>query len=215
MKKSQRQKFGLIPASMLFIGLPVVLYAIGDFTRRSLLKESISMLNILGFCLMLAQFFLARSNKNLLGGYNMGEVIKLHIIIGYISIFVLLIHPFLIVVPRYFEAGIEPMDGFITILSTYGNLGVMSGLIAGSLMFVLLTTAYFRGKIPLSYKTWRLVHGLLSIAFIVFASWHAIDLGRHTNLVLSAYISILAISGILLLLKIHLLQPVLKVGKSQ
>lgn len=213
--KNQRLKFGFLSASILFIGLPVFLYATGDFPRRSLLKETISILTILSFCLLLAQFFVVRSNKDLLGGYNMGKVIKLHKIAGYIFVSGLLVHPFLLVVPRYFEAGVEPMDGFITILSTYGNFGVMSGLIAWSLMFVLLTTAYFRGEIPLSYKTWRQVHGLLSIAFIVFASWHAIDLGRHTNLVLSAYISILAISGILLLLKIYLLQPLLKATKSQ
>lgn len=209
--KNQSQRFGLVSISMLFIGLPVLLYVTGDYPRRSILKESISILTLLGFCLILAQFFLARSNNNLLGGYNMRKAIKWHKIIGYIFTSILLVHPFSLVVPRYFEAGVEPVDGFITIVSTYGNFGVMSGLVAWCLLLVLLTTAYFRDKISLSYKSWRLVHGLLSIVFIVFASWHAIDLGRHVNLVQSTYITILATVGILLLLKIYLRQSVVKV----
>ncbi|MGB3210018.1 MAG: ferric reductase-like transmembrane domain-containing protein [Desulforhopalus sp.] len=213
--KRQTHPFGLVPAFMLFIGLPLFFYAIGDFPRRSLLKESISVLTILGFCLMLMQFFLVRSNKNLLGGYKMGKVIKVHKFIGYILISILLLHPFLLVVPRFFEAGVDPVDGFITILSTYDNFGVVSGMVAWCMMLVLLITASFRGKIQLVYSTWRLVHGLLSIAFIVFASWHAIDLGRHTNRIFSAYILILATSGMLLLLKIYVVQPVAKARVSQ
>ncbi len=208
--KNQTNKRGLLPAIVLFIGLPIFFYVTGDFPRRTVLKESISLLTIIGLGMMLAQFFLTRSGNSLLLGYNMAKVIKIHKIIGYVCLCLFLVHPFLIVLTRYFEAGIEPADCLLTILRTYSNHGVLSGILAWCLMFLLLITAFFRKKIPLGYKTWVAVHKWLSIACIIFACWHGIDLGRHTNGVLSAYVVFLALSGILLLLKDSLSPIVLK-----
>ena len=190
-----------MPAIMFFISLPILLYATGDFPRRTFLKESISLLTIIGLFLILGQFFLTRSGNSLLLKYNMAKVIKVHKISGYVFLCIFLVHPFLIVLPRYFEAGVEPIDCLSTILSTYTSLGVLNGIIAWCLMFSLLGTALFRQRIPFTYKTWVVVHKWLSIAFIIFACWHAIDLGRHTDGLLSAHIIFLTLCGTLLLLK--------------
>nr|WP_255580737.1 ferric reductase-like transmembrane domain-containing protein [Desulfopila sp. IMCC35006] len=198
---SQTNRRGLLPAILLFTGLPIFIYATGDFPRRTLLKESISLLTIIGFCMMLAQFFLTRSGNSLLLGSNMAKVIKIHKIIGYVFVCIILVHPFLIVLPRYFEAGLDPAACLITILRTYSNSGILIGIFAWCLMSILLVTAIFRKKIPLPYKTWVQFHKWLSIACMIFACWHALDLGRHTDRVLSAYIILLAFCGILLPLK--------------
>ena len=207
---SQTKKVGLLPAIMLLAGLPIFFYATGDFPRRTLLKESISLLTIIGLCLILAQFFLTRSGKSLLFKSNMAKVIKVHKIIGYICLSMFFIHPFLIVLPRYFEAGVEPVASLVTILITYSNPGVLSGIFAWCLAIMLLCVAVFRKKILLTYKTWVAIHKWLSIAFILCASWHAIEIGRHTNEVLSAYIVFLALCGILLLSKDFKLPILLK-----
>ena len=212
MMKSQSNKTDVLPIIMFFLGLPIFFYATGDFPRRTLLKESISLLTIVSFCLVLAQFFLTRSGNFLLLRYNTAKVTKVHKIIGYVFVSVFLVHPFLIVLPRYFEAGVEPLDALITILGTYSNFGVLNGLFAWFLMFILLSTALLREKIPLPYKTWTAVHKWLSIIFIIFACCHAIDLGRHTDLVLSAYIVFLALCGILLLLKNIIIQIECKIS---
>ncbi len=210
--KSQINKFGLLPAIILFTGLPIFFYATGDFPRRTLLKESISLLTIIGLYMMLAQFFLTRSGNSLLLGYNTAKVITIHKIIGYVFVCLVLVHPFLIVLPRYFEAGMEPADSLMTILHTYSNPGVLSGIFAWCLLFILLVTAFFRKKIPLSYKTWVAAHKWLSVACIIFACWHALDLGRHTQHFLSIYIVLLATCGILLLLKYFILKINFKSG---
>jgi predicted ferric reductase len=109
--------YNLLAALLVFAGLPLLFWALGDFPRRTVLKESISLLSILAFFFMLGQFFLARSNRKVLKEHKMSGILKVHKFIGYFFIAVLLLHPFLIVFPRYFEAGITPVDAFNTILS--------------------------------------------------------------------------------------------------
>jgi len=208
--KSLPNKTSILLAIILFIGMPIFFYATGGFPRRTLLKETISLLTIVSLCLVLTQFFLTRSGNSLLLRHNMAKVIKVHKIIGYVFLCIFLVHPFLIVLPRYFEAGAEPLDSLITILSTYNNVGVLNGIFAWCLMLTLLSTALLRKRMPLTYKNWTAVHKWLSIAFIIFACWHAIDLGRHTNGGLSAYVVVLTLCGIFLPIKDHIVQIALK-----
>jgi predicted ferric reductase len=212
MMQSQTNKLRLLPMIVLFTGLPIVFFITGDFPRRSLLKESISLLTIIGLCLILVEFFLTRSGHFLWLRYNMVKVISTHKIIGYVFLCVFLVHPFLIVLPRYFEAGADPADSLMTIFGTSSNPGVLTGILAWGLMLLLFGTALFRKRIPLSYKKWVTVHRWLAIAFIIFACWHALNLGRHTDLVLSTYILLLAFCSIALHLKDFILPVVLKPG---
>ena len=197
------KKYNIIAAILMIIGFPILCWVLGDTPKRTWLKEGISILTILAYFLMIGQFFLARSNRNLLKAHQMNKVLKIHKIIGYAFVIILLIHPFLIVFPRYFESGVKPVEAFITIISSYGSIGVLLGIIAWLFMLILGITSLFRNKIGLSYKTWRIFHGSLSIAFIVLASWHAIDLGRHTNIMMSAYMITLGGAGVALLLKTY------------
>ncbi len=199
--KQENRKTVILPIALTFIGLPVFFYATGDFPRRTLLKELISILSILAFCLLLAQFFLTCSNNSMLNGLKRGKIIRIHRFIGYIFAAVLLVHPLLIVLPRSFEAGVDGRDALFTIVTTFSSRGVVLGIISWFLILILAATSFFRNKLPLSYKTWRISHGILAISFITTASWHAIDLGRHTDQLLSCYIIFLAAGGVLPLLK--------------
>jgi predicted ferric reductase len=202
------KRYNIILAMLLFIFTPLFLWATGDFPRRTLLKESISIITLLAFSLMLGQLFLARTNRRMLQDYKMSRILKLHKVIGYILVGMLLLHPLLIVAPRYFEAGPEPAEAFFTILNNYDTTGVLLGIIAWILMLILGLTSLFRNKIGIKYKTWRVFHGILSMLFIGLASWHAIDLGRHTDMAMTFFILILAGSGMLLLLNTYLLKPI-------
>ena len=203
--KETIKKYNLVMALFVFTALPLLFWALGDFPRRTVLKESISVLIILAFFMMLGQFFLARSN-GIIKAHKMRNILKIHKVIGYVFVSILLVHPILIVVPRYYESGVAPMQAFITILTTFNSTGVVLGIIAWCSILVLGPTSLLRNKLGLKYKNWRTIHGLLSILFIVVATWHAIDLGRHTDLAMSIYMIILAGSGVLLLLKTYLLK---------
>ena len=196
--------YNRIAAIAVFIALPVLFYALGDFPRRTILKEAISLLTILAFFIMLFQFYLSRANKKVLKSHKMGRVVKWHKVLGYVFVSVLLLHPLLIVLPRYFEAGIGPMDAFTELISNFNHQGLLLGLTAWILMLVIGLTSMFRNKLPFSYKTWRLIHGYLSIAFILTASLHVMDMGRHINQPMAFLIAILSISGVGLLLRTYI-----------
>lgn len=199
-------KYNLIPKIIVFIGLPILFWALGDFPRRTMLKESFSIITLLAFSLMIGQFFLTQGYRAIHKELKMSNLNKIHKAIGYIFAIVLFIHPFLIVVPRYFESGVAPLEAFWTIITSFNSIGVILGLIAWVLMLTIGVTSIIRNKLSMSYKTWRIIHGVLSILFIAIATWHATDLGRHTNLATSIFLIIISTSGVLLMLKTYFIR---------
>ncbi len=190
---------------IIFTGLPLFIWAMSTFPERSLLKESLSVVTILAFFQMVGQFFWTRANKSAVAQLTMSKIIKYHKIIGYIVVMILLIHPFLLVLPRLFESGVAPVDAFVTIITTL-HRGVVLGLIAWSLMLALAVMSLVRKRLPMQYKTWRVVHGMLAMVFAIIAAWHVINLGRHSTLVMSLFISMLTGGGVLFLLKTYMLK---------
>lgn len=196
--------YNRLAAIAVFVALPVLIYTSGDFARRTVLKESISLLSILAFFMMLMQFYLSRANSTVLKGHKMGKVIKWHKVLGYVFVSTLLLHPFLIVLPRYFEAGVTPNDAFVELLSNFNQQGLILGLTAWILMIIIGLTSIIRNKIPLPYKIWRVIHGYLSIAFILTASLHVVNMGRHINKPMAWLIAILTTIGIAMLLTTYI-----------
>ncbi len=190
-------------AIMLLLATTFVCYAIGDAPRRSLLKETLSLLTLSSFALVLGQFHLTRCNPVVEGQIQPRRLQWLHKAIAYGALSVLLLHPVLIVLPRYFEAGVRPQDAFITMLTTFDNLGTVLGLAAWVVMIALGLTSLFRLRLmkhfALRYRTWRYIHAGLASGFVGLALWHAIDIGRHTDLVMSGLFIVLAVTGIGLL----------------
>ena len=185
-----------------FTGTPLLIWSLGDFSERSLLKTSLAVITILAFCQMIDQFFWTRTNRYAVKNLKMNKLIKYHKIIGYTFVITLLLHPVLLIVPRFFESGVAPVDAFITIITTF-NQGVVLGIIAWCLMLTLGITSLAPKKLPMKYKTWRIFHSTLAMMFISIAAWHVIDLGRHSSHAMSIFISILTAGGILHLLKAY------------
>jgi predicted ferric reductase len=200
------KNFNVVLVIGVFVGFPLFLWAVGNFPARTWLKEGVSLLTLFAFFMMTGQFFFSRTSRKELNLPGMKTINRLHKVFGYVFIGVLLLHPFMILLPRFFEAGIKPLDALATLLTTYDSTGVLLGISAWLLMLVIGITSFFREKLPMSYANWRLLHGILSILFIVVASWHAIDLGRHTNTAMIFFIIAVSGMGILLLLRTYLVQ---------
>lgn len=197
----------VILGALIFIGLPMLLYSLGDAPRRSLLKEAISLITLLAFSLMLGQFFLARSNEAIINLFDRKHIQNAHKAIAYPALIIFLVHPFLIVFPRYFEAGVDPVDALLMMLTSFDNRGVLLGMVAWALLVMIALTAIFRMRLikryRIKYRDWRKFHGYLTVAFVVLAIWHAIELGRHTDRIMAAFFIALAIAGITLLFRLY------------
>ena len=202
--KKRNYLLKLLPLAILFIIVPIILYSLGNTPKRDILFETLSVLTILGFSLLLSQFFISRTNKNLVKDLRMVNVLKIHKFIGYLFISILLLHPFFIVVPKFFDNTVTPTDAFLTLITSFNSLGVILGIIAYTIMLILLITSFFRFKIHLKYKTWRYFHGYLTTLFIITATWHVINLGRHSSNPFSIYYLLAIVSGIYFLLKTYL-----------
>lgn len=203
MKLSLKNYHRLVAIS-LFIVLPMLFYVLGDFPRRTWLKELFSIISILAFFMMLLQFFLSRGNKKMLSDHKMSRVIKWHKVLGYTFVGILLVHPILMILPRYYDPGIDFGDAFRIMLNQWATPGIRWGIIAWCLMLLIGITSLLRQHIGLKYKSWRILHGLLSIAFIILADIHVISLGRHIDLAMRILILTLSSLGVLLMLKLYL-----------
>ncbi len=188
--------------SLLFlIIIPMLVFGMtSNFMERSILKEVLSIVTILTFFQLIGQFFWARTNRPAVKQLTMSRVLKYHIFIGYTFVVIMFFHPLYVVTPRFFEAGVSPVDAFITMITTM-NIGIVLGIIAWCLMLALGITSFMRNKLPMNYRNWRVLHGILAIFFLSAAVWHAIDLGRHASLSMSILFCVLTAGGILHLLK--------------
>ncbi|MEG3767243.1 hypothetical protein, partial [Alteromonas sp. 14N.309.X.WAT.G.H12] len=84
------KRWNIVAAFAIFVGLPLLFYGLGDFPRRSLLKECLSLLTVLSFTLMLGQFFLARSNPTLLSLFKPINIQRVHKTLAYVAMSILL-----------------------------------------------------------------------------------------------------------------------------
>ncbi|BCS95268.1 hypothetical protein DSLASN_09000 [Desulfoluna limicola] len=181
-----------LPWILVLAGLPLMVLLLSTLPSRTLLKESLSLLTLLAFFQLLGLVFWSRVTGWAAMGMGIGQRIKIHKIIGYTCVTVMLFHPLFLVLPRCFEAGVAPGDAFITLVTTLKR-GVVLGLVAWVLLAILGITSLIRKALPMTYRVWRLCHGLLSISFVCVAAWHAVDLGRHSQGALA--LMIIAMTG--------------------
>ena len=197
--------FKLLKNAIAFIAVPILLYYLGDFPKRNTtLMEVLSITTILAFTLLISQFFSTRSNRTLVKKIRMVNVLAIHKFIGYLFISILLLHPFFIIVPKFFDNGVTPSDAFIRLITTFSSTGIILGLIAYTSMLIILITSFFRFKLHLKYRTWRSLHGYFTMLFIITATWHVLNIGRHSNTSFAIYYVLIVASGIFYLLKTYL-----------
>ena len=198
-----------------FIAVPLFLYFSGNFARRTTLMETLSIVTILAFSLLLSQFFTSRLNYKLMKQIRMVNVLVIHKFIGYVFISVILFHPFFVIIPKFFDDGVTPSDAFVKLITTFGTTGIILGLISYAIMLTLMVTAFFRFKMHLHYRTWRSLHGYLTLLFVITATWHVIDMGRHSNSSFTMFYLLVVAVGIYYVLRKYLFKKTVKNDPSR
>lgn len=206
--------YRLLPLIITFVGVPLFLWLLGDFPDRTRFFETISVFTIMTFSLLLGQFFLTRINLKFVKTIRMVNALKIHKGIGYIFVVIILVHPFLIIIPKFFDDGISPTEAFGVMITEFNGLGVILGMIGYVIVLIMLISSFFRFKLHLKYRTWRSLHGFLALIFIVSATSHVVNMGRHSNTSFSIYYVSIAVISIFFLLRTYLFKSNKKAKKN-
>lgn len=194
---TKNENTSFLKAFLVVVGVPVIAILLGDFQKRTLLKDFLSLLTIVSFCLLAGQFYWCIRNRSVFDGKQIRTVGSIHNTVGYLVVCILFFHPLFLVLPRFFEDGMTPVEAFSRIVTTFSSSGIVLGLVSWGAMVILWLTSLFRKKLPIQYKTWRTVHGILSSLFLITATMHAVDLGRHFNTFLTSVFTIYCILALL------------------
>lgn len=195
------KKYNFVIQFIIYLFLMILIS--NSFVHKTFLKDILSLVTLSAFFLLIGQMYIDKPNRISL---------PIHKWIGYIFIPVLLLHPFFIVLPRFFEAGMDPAKAFILMITSFNSFGIIAGIIAWSLMLILGLMSLFKNKLGLRHKTWKITHGLLSILFLFFALWHTEDLGKHITLSTAVSMSVLVMIASFLLLKKYTQQTLTQKG---
>lgn len=101
---------------------------------------------------------------------------RIHRRAGEIIALFFFLHPFLIVLPRFWLAPQLALDDLWLTLS---QSEAATGTYAWTLMGVFVLVAMYKDKLKLSYEAWRISHAIALMAVAILATIHAVTVGRH------------------------------------
>jgi predicted ferric reductase len=156
--------------------LPWGLSYIEGLEVRGWYEELVTLLSILGLSMMIFQFFLTARVDAVASQAGVDNTMRLHTKMGEYLGYLILLHPFLIVAPRFFVA---PSFALSDTWGLFTQPETATGMYAWCLMLVWVLMAVFKEKTGLSYEAWRYTHSAGFVAIIILATHHAITIGRH------------------------------------
>jgi predicted ferric reductase len=156
--------------------LPWGLSYIEGLAVRGWYAELVGLLSIVGLSMMLFQFALTARVDAVAGRSGVDNTMRVHTRFGEYLGYLILLHPFLIVLPRFFVA---PSFALGDVWDLFTRPETSTGMYAWSLMLVWVLMAVFKEKTGLSYEAWRYTHSAGFVAIIILATHHAVTIGRH------------------------------------
>ena len=178
--------FALVPVFLAWgQGVPV----------RSTYQSVILFVSLTAFGILLGEFWLSRLLPNNVVQMKASGIARWHRVIGYVAGAVVLPHPVLIVSRRFWVEESNPVDNLLIILRTPSlRMGIAAWILLVLIIVLCFVRRSFRGR------TWRVLHGVLSVGFAGLATCHVVALGRHSDLVMSVFWIVLAGGSIIALL---------------
>lgn len=156
--------------------IPYVWSATQDLEYRGIYETILTILNISMFAALLAQYPLSGRINSVSRYTGVDNGMMLHRKAGEFTALYFFLHPFLIMLPRFWIAPQRaPGDVWDSFITGEASTGVYAWLIMG--LWVLM--AMYRDKLKISYEAWRLSHGLGLVAVAILGTHHAVTVGRH------------------------------------
>ncbi len=164
----------------IYVCVVLIPYGLGlasdNVTYRGWYTELVTILSMAGLAMMLTQFALSGRLDRVSSRTGVDNGLLVHRKAGEILALFFLLHPFLIVAPRFWISGAFAIDDLLLVFS---ESLTATGLYAWSLLIIWVLMSMFRDKLGMSYEAWRLSHGIGAVAIIILATDHVVTVGRH------------------------------------
>lgn len=156
--------------------IPYIWSATQGLEYRGWYELILTILNISMFAALLAQYPLSGRMNSVTRFTGVDNGMLLHRKAGEFTALYFFLHPFLIMLPRFWIAPQRaPGDVWDSFITGEASTGVYAWLIMG--VWVLM--AMYRDKLKISYEAWRFSHGLGLVAVAILGTHHAVTVGRH------------------------------------
>lgn len=147
-----------------------------DLEHRGPYATIVGAISIAALAAMLLQYALSGRLQSVTQYAGIDNGMRVHRKAGQLIALFFFLHPFLIILPRFW---IAPQLFVDDLWLMFTSPVAQTGVFAWAVMGVWVLLAVFRDKLPISYETWRVSHGLGLIAVAILATWHAVTVGRH------------------------------------
>lgn len=182
-----------------FAGVPVLLALGQEVPVNHGFQKAVLLGSLAAFGLLLGLFWLSRLYARDSVPIKFSSTMRWHKYIGYAAGAFMLVHPVLMIARRFSVEESNPVENFVLMLK---SPLMLTGILAWFLLLLVVGLAFIRKQFK--YKTFRLIHGILSLGFAVFSTWHVIKIGRHSNLVMSVFWILAAATAGISLLSVYL-----------
>lgn len=147
-----------------------------DLESRGLYEVIIGALSIVGLTALYAQYALSGRLQSVTQFAGIDTGMRIHRKAGELVALFFFLHPFLIVLPRFWIAPQLAVDDLWLTLTSAESA---TAIFAWALMGFWIVFAILRDKLPITYEAWRFSHGIGLVAVAILATWHAVTVGRH------------------------------------
>jgi predicted ferric reductase len=193
----------LVPLYFALALAPLALAALQMRFSRGWSADFSSGIAMAGLALLLAQFFTSGRFERTTGRVGIDLMIRAHQLAARLILLLLLLHP-------AFAAGLgsRPLtDAGTTLAGMLGSPALWTGVVAWVLLVVQIATAIWRDRLPVSYETWRIAHGLGSLTVAALGVQHALTAGVYTDRVLVAFWLALLLAAMAALAVVYVVTP--------
>ena len=165
-----------VMAYLVLMAVPFAATYALDMQEKTAYAAFLSMFNTLAIMVFYIQFPLVSRLKHLAPFSNINWSMALHRKTGQWLGIAFLLHPVLILAPRFF---VSFNDGVDSLMTTITAPQMLTGDIAWVALMVWVLLAVFRHRLKMSYELWRFTHMLGFVLIAILSTLHITSVGSH------------------------------------
>jgi predicted ferric reductase len=188
------------------LALPVGFAILQGYPSGNIFRALSTGLVMVGYAMLLLQFLLSGRFEHLSGRTGIDRTMRFHQVAAWAILGLIVAHPFLYAVARLSP---DPRDALDLLVRMFTAPRLQSGVMAWVILILLVAVAALRDRLPFRYETWRLGHGLMSIALAGLGTHHTLSVGHYSaERWLALFWAAATVLALLAMLNIYVLKPI-------